>query len=37
VTARERRLIKKIDATLERELNRAIKDASLTWAARGML
>jgi hypothetical protein len=37
VPARERRLIKKIDATLKRELNLAIINSSLRWAARGML
>jgi hypothetical protein len=37
VTVRERRLIKKIDAILERELGRAVINASLSWAARGML
>ena len=37
VTVRERRLIKKISAILERELRRAVINASLSWAARGML
>jgi hypothetical protein len=37
VTARERRLIEKIGATLERELHRAIINSSLRWAARGLL
>jgi hypothetical protein len=37
LTVRERRLIKKIGAILERELRRAVINASLQWAARGML
>src|SRR5215467_9428566 len=32
VTVRERRMIKKIDAILERELRRAVINASLGWA-----
>jgi hypothetical protein len=37
VTVRERRLIKKISAILERELRRVVINTSLEWAARGML
>ena len=37
MTVREKRLIKKIDAILERELRRAVINASLGWAARGIL
>ena len=37
VTVRERRLIKKIGAILDRELNRVIINSSLRSAARGML
>ena len=37
VTVRERRMIKKIDAILERELRRAVINASLDWAAHGVL
>ena len=37
VTVRERRMIKKICAILDRELMRAVINASLGWAARGRL
>jgi hypothetical protein len=37
VTVRERRMIKNICAILDRELMRAVINASLGWAARGML
>jgi hypothetical protein len=37
VTVREKRMIKKMSSMLERELNRAVINASLSWAARGML
>jgi hypothetical protein len=37
VTVRERRMIKNICAILDRELSRAVINASLGWAARGVL
>jgi len=37
MTVREKRLIKKISSILEHELRRAVINASLGWAARGML
>jgi hypothetical protein len=37
VTVRERRMIKKISAILERELRRVVINSSLRSAARGML
>jgi hypothetical protein len=37
VTVRERRMIRNICTILERELRRAVINASLGWAARGML
>jgi hypothetical protein len=37
VTVRERRIIKSICAILDRELMRSVLNASLGWAARGML
>ena len=37
VPVRERRIIKKIGAILDRELRRAVINTSLGWAARGML
>ena len=37
VPVREKRMIKKISSILERELRRAVINASLGWAARGML
>ena len=36
VTVRERKLIKKISAILERELRRVVTNTVLEWAARGM-
>lgn len=37
VPVREKRIIKKMSSILERELRRAVINASLWWAARGML